>query len=175
MHEGKFVAIPIDLQFGKAKTGSHQVGVQFRVIRGVCEDERITWYGSFANQKAQEITFKGLQAMGWNPSTGLETAVDVLMEPTPVEIAVITDDYNGVSKLKVMFVNRIGVVMKERVTGGELTSFFREMAGAVTAFSRDGGSRENEREQQRREYQSSRSAPTDDVPHPASSAPPWER
>jgi hypothetical protein len=64
--DGKYLARGVNASLGKTKNGGEQVAVEFELKDGPGVGQRITWFGSFANDKATEITVKALRNCGWD-------------------------------------------------------------------------------------------------------------
>lgn len=90
------------------KSGAPQVTIDFE-----CEDGKVrTWRGSLNQGKAQDITFKALDACGFSGGDPLELAggLDTGLIPLghEVDLTIGNEEYQGKTYEKVQWVNRIG-------------------------------------------------------------------
>lgn len=110
---GTYKAQAVDFDFGFTRTGNEQVAVLFRVLDGDCKDETITWYGSLSDS-ALKYTMKSLQTMGWKcDDVSTMTVKDI---SNHVQLVLEEDTYNGITSLKVKWINPFGVALKERMS-----------------------------------------------------------
>lgn len=121
----KAVAIAEDVQFGKAKSGTKQVAIPFRVTEGDFAGHVITYFGFFTD-KTWKRTLEALRYCGWKG--------DDLSELGPldqeVEIVVEHEEYDGKTRAKVAWVNRIGsgrVQLQDPMGDDELRQFAAQM------------------------------------------------
>ena len=103
LKSGNYIAKVVSHATSETKSGAPQAVVTF----SLGENQKITWYGSFKEGKAQEITFKSLLAMGLkgnNPAGDLEIGkeVEIVVEIEP--------DLNGKDHARVKFINPLGHV-----------------------------------------------------------------
>jgi hypothetical protein len=101
--EGKYLAQVVGHVQGYSSSGKEQIELEWTVVDGPHEGERIRSWHYFSSEKAAEFSFKALEAAGWDGDDvtelkGLGTAV--------AEIVVGSEEYNGQSKLKVKWVNK---------------------------------------------------------------------
>ena len=65
MIAGKYVAVADEYQWTRAKTGTIQLIVRFRILEGEYENKTVIWFGSF-HEKTTERTGESLRYMGWD-------------------------------------------------------------------------------------------------------------
>ena len=132
--EGKHMARPTSWGLSESKNGSEQYAIGFEIVSGDEAGQTITWYGSFANEMAFEITMKGIRAAG-----GVGTDLNALEFPdTPVEIVVAHEEYNGKIRDKVRFINGGGGGIRH-MDAGKSKSFAAKMASRIKAFDAKNG------------------------------------
>ena len=103
---GRHPARAVDLQFGKAKSGTEQIGVTFEILEGPHSRELITWIG-FLTDNAWERTMRALAVCGWPKGKSLDQlGLEDLQ--SLVHIVVEEEEYQGKTKFKVVWVNRPG-------------------------------------------------------------------
>jgi len=125
-------------------SGKPQIACQFQII----EDEtvhNITWFGSFNEGRAQEMTIKTLMSvfelmcepseieamMDRIASQGIESGL--LNTDKDYQLVIEHDTYNGKTNAKVKWVNNVGSGQKfEKLAGGMFKGL--NLAGTVAAF-----------------------------------------
>lgn len=125
---------PEDVQFGRTGNGNRQVAVLFRFVDPELEQETITWFGTFADGKATEITVKALRACGWY---GDNLADMTGIDSQEVELVIVEEpDQEGNLRTKVKWVNKPGggkVELKNALNQGEVQALAAEMKGYLIA------------------------------------------
>jgi hypothetical protein len=138
LEAGEYRARAVKAALGLAKSGSEQVGVQFELLD--VSGQSITWYGSFANDQAFEITMKGMRAAGFR-GDDLADLSSLEDGNTPeVTLVVVHETYQGKTQVKVKFINAGGgLAMKTQLEGDQAKAFAARMKGRVLAFNQGAG------------------------------------
>lgn len=105
---GVYQAFVSDYGVSNAKSGAPVVHVKFTT-----GNSTITWNGSLAEGKAQEITLKSLLVLGLQSVDRLHELADgrlsaLLDETKPVQIDVQPETYDGKTYLRVKWINEVG-------------------------------------------------------------------
>lgn len=119
-----------EFEYGKSSTGKDQVGVVFAVTQGDHTGRQLTWYGFFNTTENAERAMKALRAAGWSDD---DMAKLTGLGSTEVNIVVEIDEYEGVQRNKISWVNAGGVAMKNVMNEGEKRAFFERMKGLAIA------------------------------------------
>lgn len=119
---------------GKSGRGSEQVGILFLLLDDDGNQSgRMTYYGSFSD-KAFDITLKAMRTAGWT-GTNLDDLSSLGDGNTPeVSLVIENEEYNGVTRPKIKWVNAGGLAMKDQLEPSEAQSFAAKMRGAVLAY-----------------------------------------
>lgn len=115
--------------FGEASTGTPQIGVLCEVTEGDCKGYMCTWYGSIT-KAAAEYTVRGMRALGF---TGIDITRCESMY-TGEALATFEHDENqdGEKRVRISFINGIGVVMKKTYEGADLARFAQNMKALLS-------------------------------------------
>lgn len=125
---------PEEVRFGMSNSGNEQVSVLFELIDESVAGQRMTWFGSFASDKATEITIKALRNCGWDgvdmmDMTGINTG--------EVDLVVVCEaDEQGTNRTKIKWVNKPGdgrVDFKNPMSDGQRVAFAQRMKGRLLA------------------------------------------
>ncbi|MBA3843623.1 MAG: hypothetical protein H0X39_13610 [Actinobacteria bacterium] len=128
-----------------SQNGNRQIALTFEVSQGEHAGETITWIAAFHNtpdkkgRTGVDRIIESLQYLGW---TGDEIAelVDIdearvaVLFPNEVELACSVEEYDGNTRLRVNWVNRLGggrFTFKEPLKGADLKSFSSQMRGQI--------------------------------------------
>jgi hypothetical protein len=126
----------IGAALGSTSQGKPQIGVEFQILDGgragddSAVGKSITWYGSFASEKAIEITMKALRICGWQGDD-----LDDLTTIDANEVAIVVEedqDLQGNPQIRVRWVNALGgggIAMKNRMDETAARAFAAEMRG----------------------------------------------
>lgn len=123
MNPGKYVAKLLEWKLGTSSKGGEQIGLLFEITAGEFAGEKITAYKSFS-ESAFPWTEKALKALGWD---GKDFEDFTGLGEKTAQIEVEKDTYEGKTKLKVSWINPIGVAMKNEMTSGQKRSFAERM------------------------------------------------
>ncbi len=131
-YPGRAIGVMVDgrqyVRFGYSEKGNEQIAVDLELLADGYEGTIVTWFGSFANEKAIEITMRTLRALGWQCDnlTVLEG-----LGSTEVDIKIGYEDYQGRERMRVEVwpVNRGGAKMKKKLEGKALHDFADRMKG----------------------------------------------
>lgn len=126
--EGKHRARARSWGFGRAGTGTEQIGIMFDLVDGPDAGRQIIWYGFFNSEENGRRALKVMRVCGWD-----EQAEDVLnptgLDKNEVELVIKHErDRDGHAQTRVAFVNAIGVIMKP-MTDDEKTRLANKLRG----------------------------------------------
>lgn len=131
---GNYVARAVDAEFGVSKTGSDFVQIHFAIQEGEHAGQTITAWLYFT-EKTNARSLESLRHMGCtfpdNDASNL-TGYDA----NNVEIVVAEEEYNGVSRAKVQWVNALGggrVKIEHPMDVGRKAAFRARMLGHVAS------------------------------------------
>lgn len=130
--KGTFRAKALDGGYGQTGTGKEQVAVLIELETG----NRLTWYGYFTDAAA-ERAIESLIIMG---VTDLESLAG--LGSTEFEAVVDEETYEGKTRDKVKFINRLGsggVAMKSRMDDAQKRSFAQRFKGKFLSLQRASG------------------------------------
>ena len=130
--EGRYTARAVNGAITEDTKGGGQAAVVFQILEGDYQGHEVTWYGSF-NGGAAPITMKGLQTAGarLNEVDDFEGLGSV-----DVQIVLKDEEFNGVWRTKVAFINPLGGFLKPMDAGKKL-AFKEQMKGALLAFKQN--------------------------------------
>ena len=118
-------------ELGMTSNGTEQIGVEFVLEGGQFDGETIVWYGYFS-EKAFARTIEALRICGWK---GDDLANITGLDANQVMLTVEEDTYNGVTSLKVRWVNKAGgVAMQSAMDGAAKAAFAARVKGALHAL-----------------------------------------
>lgn len=135
--EGKYKARPTAWGLSESKNGSEQFAIGFEILDGPEAGSTITWYGSFANDMAVDISIKSIKACGW---TGSDLS-NVDLPGTEVELVIVHDEYpkgSGKMSAKVKFINGPGQGIKH-MDAAKGKAFALKMQQRIKAFDAKNG------------------------------------
>lgn len=122
---GTYLAVAQSTQWGKAKSGTKQVAVEFQIIDGSYAGHSITWFGYFT-EKTWKRTCEALRYCGWK-GDDLTNLGSLNQE---VNIVIEHEEYDGKLRAKVAWVNRPGagqVKLSDPMSDAELRQFAAQM------------------------------------------------
>ena len=137
---------PVQVKVGRSSRNNLQVGVRFALTDH--PGEHLVWYGSFANEKAINVTMRALTACGWEgndpaefdggffpPGFGKEVELDYRNE---------FDEHEQKWKNVVKWVNAPGggIAMRNALSGEELTAHAAEVRGALMDWRNRNGNKQ---------------------------------
>lgn len=140
---GVYSAKVTDYGVGKTKSGLPMAMIRFEYEDQMNETQAINWYGTFKEGKAAEITSEALAVCGMSTNNPAELVKGqgsgVLDEDKIVSITLKNDTYNGVTKLKVAYVNPPGGGgFRDTLDQGEAAQMFAGLnLGGVMAAARN--------------------------------------
>lgn len=108
--EGIFDATPIHAIIGVNKKSETVIVVRFRIEEGPNAGQEENWTGPI-NEKSARFTGLGMQALGWNPSEGLDAAPNVIMAAkrrVPVTVKTLDPTSWGGSGNKYSVIDAVG-------------------------------------------------------------------
>lgn len=129
---GTFRARAQDAQLTTSTNGTERVSLEFVVVEGEGQGERILWDG-YLTEKSTEFTVKALRAMGWQ---GDDLADLSTVGTKDCNILTDEEEYKGKYKVKVKYVNELGgrgVALGEKLTPEQARAFAAKMRGLVIA------------------------------------------
>lgn len=98
-HHGDYKMRAMKAELSESGGGDPQVFVRLETSNG----DHIDWYLGFKTEKAEKFAIKSLRSMGWRGSDLSRLAAEDL--PNTVDVHIEPDTYNGVTRLKVKWVN----------------------------------------------------------------------
>lgn len=128
--EGSYTAVALEHRWGKTSTSKHQLAIQFEIVGGEYEGNKLVWYGYFTD-RAVERTLQSLRYCGW---VGHDLA-DLGALDKQVQIVVEHDTYNGNTRAKIAWVNELGIALKEQMTVEEVRQFAASMRSRIEGMS----------------------------------------
>lgn len=141
--QGKHEALAIEWSqvTQNEKSGREEMRVLFELCGGEHNGETITWYGYFT-EKTAERTLESLRYMGW---AGTDITDIQGLDQKRVQLVIEHDDYNGKTRTKVAWVNRVNAVfMGTPMDDAKKKAFAARMKGLVLA-SKQSASSPNDR------------------------------
>ena len=139
--EGRYNARAREWGLGKTQTGKVQFAVEFEILDGVYAGQRRTWYGLFVKGEKDgkpydlgKRTLESLRYCGW---TG-DNIAEVRELPNTVGITIQHDTYQGQTRDRVGFVNRLGgLALKNELGTSEAAAFAAKVTGMAMSISKD--------------------------------------
>lgn len=123
--------------WGEASTGTPQIGVLCEVTEGDCKGYMTTWYGSITKDAA-EYTIRGMRALGFQ---GIDiTKCESMYTGEALATFEHDKDKDGNKRVRISFINGIGVVMKKTYEGADLARFAQNMKALLAQHGGGGGS-----------------------------------
>lgn len=101
-----------DVKFGRASTGTEQIGMLFEMTDGEHKGRTFTWYGSLGSEASVALVRGVLEACGWDGKSW--TKLGPLDKAVVLEFKEDADD-DGNPYTYLAYVNRIGVAMKDEL------------------------------------------------------------
>lgn len=134
--EGDYKVKCVAHKFGRAGTGTEQIGIRLAVVEGPHKGTHFIYYGFFTDNTI-EHTIKAMRALGF---TG-DDVRDVRSMYTSEAIAVVAHeaDRDGKVRERVRWINGADVVMNDVMSPQELSGFAQRMRGAFARFPGGGG------------------------------------
>lgn len=137
--QGKYRARAKNADFGFTLNGKEQVLVTFDLLDPDYDGETISWFGYFTD-KTQERTMQALRYCGWQGDdvTNLDGISD-----QEVELVIEHETYEGKTRAKVKWVNRLGggVTMKAPMAEAQRKAFAAKMKALAIQSRKDVESR----------------------------------
>jgi hypothetical protein len=125
-------------QLGFSSKGTEQIALVFALTGEGYEDQQGTWFG-YLSDAAAKYALASLRAAGW-------TGDDISETPLPgvgdveCEVVIENEEYEGKTRSKIQFVNRVGgVVLKTPMTDAQRKSFAARMKSAAVASRQENG------------------------------------
>jgi hypothetical protein len=149
------------IQFGKSNSGNPQVIVPFVVVEGPHLGSRITWFGTITPKTAKRIA-ESLRYCGLRG----EDIADVVNQdlPNKVQLVVENSEYQGKTRPRVQWINRIGgggaITVTVPLGGDELRAFAAQMRGMLRSTAEVGANADAPSPA----AQAPAAAPADDMP-----------
>ena len=112
-----------------------QVSVEFEICSAEAAGERITWYG-FLTDKTTERTLESLRYAGWRGSD-ISDLSDLSREDVPlVELVLEVEEYEGKSRVRVQWVNRVGGRMGAALPAEKAKLISAKLKGVLAAVDK---------------------------------------
>lgn len=96
-------SLVLPYQLGQAKTGTDQIGMQFRLLDEPWKGWTLPWYGTFS-EAAFPMTYEALVACGWRGEF-ITTLGRDLVDGAEVSLVVEPEEYEGKWRARIKFVN----------------------------------------------------------------------
>lgn len=131
IEDGAWKARAREAALAVASTGSPQLGIDFEIIEGPSKGEHVTAYLYFS-EGSFDRTIEALRLCGWkgNDLSNLAGITD-----NEVRIVVEHEEYNGVVRPKVKWINSVsGVAVQNRMSPGDAADFANRMRGRIVAM-----------------------------------------
>lgn len=149
MQKARYTAQAIGVSFGISSNNNNQIAIGFEIVDNPeFGGETITWIGHFTDKTA-ERTIESLQHAGWQGddlsdlAERSESDIRAIL-PTVVQLVCEPEEYDGETRLRVQWVNRLGggrFAFKDQLEGGALKTFAAQMRGTVRSMRGPGASR----------------------------------
>lgn len=135
-HNSRHKVRCIDHKWARASTGNKQIAILCEVTEGPHKGFMSTWYGVMAGD-ASEYTERGMRALGFKG----DNILDMRSMYEGEALATFEHDKNKDGKpiVKIAWLNDMGVIVKDELTGADLQHFAQEMR-AYLGNKRNGGS-----------------------------------
>ena len=140
--EGYYKARALDGGLGETKKGDPEIGICFELLDEGYEGQRITWHGFFMKtvgkdgKTSMQRTIEQLRICGWQ---GDDLSELVGISDNEVQLKIVHDTWEGVTKAAVAFINRPGgLAMKAPMSAQSAKEFAARMKGEVIAAARGG-------------------------------------
>jgi hypothetical protein len=125
-------ALPGSVDFGYSSAGNEQIAVTFQLVDEPHAGQTITWFSSFASDKATAITLRALRTCGW---LGDNLADLEGIDASEVDLVCEEEEYEGERRLRVRWVNPPGGArLAQPMSEGERRAFAERMRGTVLAM-----------------------------------------
>lgn len=137
---------------GHADNGTEQIGILFDYIDENGEPSRITYYGYFTESTADR-TIESMRFCGWE---GDDFGQLEGLDRNEVELVIEDETYQGKTRRKVQWVNRLAsVAIKKPMDSQQIAAFAAKMRGRAVASRQKMGSRQPVQRQPARHSSSS--------------------
>lgn len=139
---GQFEARVVDYAVSKTKKGHPMAMIRFKYETPEGAEAEINWYGTFASEKASEITMEALAVCGMNTNNPADLAKGagsgILDEQRAVSITLKEETYDGKTRVKVAYVNPVGGAgFRDKMEHSEAIQMFNGMnLGGIAAAAR---------------------------------------
>lgn len=135
---GNYPVRTISHNYGKAGTGTHQIGCMLTIVEGPFAGRAYPWYGSFTAD-ATPITMRGMRALGFEGDDLVDCSGMYKPDVKAIGVLEVDQDRDGNPRRRFSFVNGFGVAMKETLQGGDLAAFAKQMRGTIARLGGAGG------------------------------------
>lgn len=127
---GTYDARVVDYGVIETKAGKPGVTVKFEFADQDGTMQRLSWWGYFASERNSEITCETLAILGWSTNDPSDLAQGagsgILDEEKEVSIVVAPETWEGVTRMKIKYINALGGTM-ERMEKAEAKKLFNGM------------------------------------------------
>lgn len=129
---GTYIARAVSAELGYTSGGKEQVGVTFEIAEGEHKGNRLGWYGYFHTEDTSNRTLESLEIAGWTGEGRFQEFRG--LGSTECQIVVSHNEYQGKTRVKVDWVNRIGgAFMKSQMDQTQRDSFEARIESAMMA------------------------------------------
>lgn len=127
---GKYRAKAKGHQWGRAKTGTELVRVEFEFTSGPVAGQSIYWDGFFT-EKTQERTLESLEACGWD-GAGLKELKGLTTKEVELVVELEKNERDGNEYARVKWVNGLNRrAVKQELDQGSLSNLEQRMKGLM--------------------------------------------
>lgn len=101
-----------DVKFGRASTGTEQIGLLFRMTEGEHKGKTFAWYGSLKSPESIELVRGVLEACGWDGKSWTK------LGPLDAPVSLVFDEQqseDGEVFVVLAYINRLGLGMKDEL------------------------------------------------------------
>lgn len=131
---GRHTARAMVSGWGKTKNGNHEFAIEFEIVGGEANGERIVAYLYFTDG-AFDRSIESLRACGWQGDDLGMLGTDDSLGRNEVQLIVEHETYDGKNRARVKWINRAGGIPKrDELPKNELRSFAATMKGRIKAL-----------------------------------------
>lgn len=141
---GKYPGRAREWRLAETKGGAAQVAADMEFTEGDLKGQSLLWFGHFTDA-ALPITLKALRAMGWKGNDVLELDTPQAdLNANEVELVVVHEEWDGVVRAKIAFVNKKGGVdVTTPLAADKRADFAKRMRVAIAATEQGQGPKTN--------------------------------
>lgn len=141
---------PDDVQWGYSANGNLQIGLVFVLLDEPYANRKMSWRGSFANEKSTEFTLQALENCGWKGEDPITSLDGVDSEEVELVVEDEFNEQNGQTFARVRWVNRPSggkVSFKQPASKADLSAHRGDIVAAVLERRRNQGTQQPAKQQ----------------------------